>query len=92
MAGVPAVFEAMVASILPGLSGGAPLLSATMRIERGEGDIAGPLSEIAEAFPALAMGSYPFQKDGRYGAHIVIRGNDQDQIDAAMARLKAAFP
>lgn len=91
MAGVPAVFEAMVDSILPTLTGGAPLLSATMRVEKGEGDIAGPLSDIAEAFPALAFGSYPFQKDGRYGAHIVIRGNDQDQIDQALARLEETF-
>ena len=47
MAGVPAVFEAMVASVLPTLTGGAPLVSKTLRIERGEGDIAGPLGEVA---------------------------------------------
>ena len=43
MAGVPAVFQAMVASVLPTLTGGAPLISQTLRIDRGEGDIAGPL-------------------------------------------------
>ena len=92
MAGVPAVFEAMVASVLPTLTGGAPLLSKTLRIERGEGDIAGPLGEVAESYPALSMGSYPFQKDGKYGAHVVIRGTDEHQIDAALARLTAIFP
>ncbi|MDF3414700.1 competence/damage-inducible protein A [Sulfitobacter sp. M57] len=91
MAGVPSVFTAMVASVLPTLTGGAPLISKTMRIERGEGDIAGPLGDLAEAFPLLSMGSYPYQKDGSYGAHIVIRGNDADQIDSALARLEAAF-
>lgn len=92
MAGVPSVFQAMVESVLPTLTGGAPLLSQTLRIERGEGDIAGPLGEIAAAFPLLSLGSYPYQKDGRYGAHIVIRGHDADQVDAALARLRAAFP
>ena len=92
MAGVPAVFEAMVASVLPTLTGGAPLISATHRIERGEGDIAGPLGELAHSYPNLSIGSYPFQKDGKYGAHIVIRGNDQAEVDAAMAKLAQVFP
>jgi molybdenum cofactor synthesis domain-containing protein len=91
MAGVPSVFEAMVATVLPTLTGGAPLLSATMRIDRGEGDIAGPLGQIAKDHPALSIGSYPFQKDGKYGAHIVIRGGNQADIDAAMKKLEVAF-
>ena len=92
MAGVPAVFEAMVASVLPTLTGGAALISKTQRIDRGEGDNAGRLGALAAAFPDLSMGIYPFQKDGKYGAHIVIRGTDEDQVDAAMAQLEVAFP
>lgn len=92
MAGVPAVFQAMVASVLPTLTGGAPLLSQSYRINRGEGDIAGPLGELAAAYPDLMIGSYPFQKDGVYGANIVIRGHEGAQVDAAMLRLVALFP
>jgi len=91
MAGVPSVFQAMVESVLATLKGGQPLISKTLRIERGEGDIAGPLGEVAEDNPDLSLGSYPFQKDGKYGAHIVIRGTDEGRIDAALARLEAAF-
>ncbi len=92
MAGVPSVFQAMVASVLPGLTGGAPLLSQSLRINRGEGEIAGPLSELAQAYPDLSIGSYPFQKNGVFGANIVIRGQDGAQVDAAMTRLAALFP
>ena len=92
MAGVPAVFQAMVASILPTLTGGKPLLSQTLRIQRGEGDIAGPLSDLAARYPELSMGSYPFQVNGVYGANIVIRGQDGARVDAAMAELSALFP
>jgi len=92
MAGVPSVFTAMVASVLPTLTGGAPLLSSTLRIERGEGDIAGPLGLLASEYPELSIGSYPFQKDGKYGSNIVIRGTDQAQIAAALAALEAQFP
>jgi len=91
MAGVPTIFEAMVAGLLPGLTGGDPVLSATVRVNRGEGDIAGPLGQLAADHPNLSFGSYPFQKDGRYGANLVIRGTDQAQIDAATTQLKGIF-
>ncbi|MDA7429925.1 molybdopterin-binding protein [Primorskyibacter aestuariivivens] len=91
MAGVPSVFQAMVASVLPTITGGAPLLSQSLRIDRGEGDIAGPLGELAQAFPDLSIGSYPFQENGAFGANIVIRGSDGAQVDAAIARLRETF-
>ena len=92
MAGVPSVFQAMVASVIPTLTGGAPLLSQTLRIQRGEGDIAGPLGVLAKDYPDLSIGSYPYQKDGVYGANIVIRGSDGAMVSEAMTRLAAEFP
>ena len=91
MAGVPSVFQAMIASVLPTLSGGAPLLSRSLRVVRGEGDIAGPLGEFAARHPDLSVGSYPFQKDGIYGANLVVRGQDATALDAAMADLGTVF-
>lgn len=91
MAGVPSVFQAMVQSVIPTLTGGRPLMSRSVRIMRGEGDIAGPLAEIAAKFSALSIGSYPFQKDGIYGANVVLRGPDADVLDAAEADVRAAF-
>jgi molybdenum cofactor synthesis domain-containing protein len=91
MAGVPSVFKAMVASVLPTLTGGAPLLSQTLTVYRGEGDIAGPFGELAEAYPDLSMGSYPFQRDGKYGANLVVRGQDAAMLDEAMGKLSALF-
>ncbi|MDZ7709989.1 MAG: molybdopterin-binding protein [Roseovarius sp.] len=92
MAGVPSIFVAMVASVLPTLNGGAPLLSQAYEVWRGEGDIAGPLADLAGRYPDLSLGSYPFQRDGCYGAQVVIRGQDGARVDAAMAELAAMFP
>ncbi|SHE32415.1 molybdenum cofactor synthesis domain-containing protein [Loktanella atrilutea] len=92
MAGVPAVFEAMVASVVSKLAHGAPLLSETWSIMRGEGDVAEPLSRIARDHPDLSIGSYPFQKDGIYGTNIVIRGMEAARVSDAMAQLRALFP
>ena len=91
MAGVPSIFQAMVASLLPHLTGGAPLLSRTLRMERGEGDLAGPLAEVAGEFPQLSFGSYPFQKDGVHGANIVVRGTDEEDLIEALQALEQAL-
>ncbi len=87
MAGVPAIFQAMVESLLPSLTGGAPLLSRSLRLNRGEGDIAAPLGAVARDFPDLSLGSYPFQQNGAFGTSVVLRGTDPARLDAALARL-----
>jgi molybdenum cofactor synthesis domain-containing protein len=92
MAGVPSIFQAMVASVLPSLTGGKPLLSVTYRVDRGEGDIAAPLGLLAKTFPELSIGCYPFQKDGLFGANIVFRGTDKTQLQNALAALQVEFP
>ena len=43
MAGVPSIFQAMVHSVVPTLTGGLPIQSETLRITQGEGDIAADL-------------------------------------------------
>ncbi|MEM9638731.1 MAG: molybdopterin-binding protein, partial [Pseudomonadota bacterium] len=93
MAGVPSVFQAMVESLLPTLTGGAPLVSETLRIDRGEGDIAGPLGALAAEYPMLSMGSYPFQKkSGKYGSNVVIRGADAALVRKVKNLLAETFP
>jgi molybdenum cofactor synthesis domain-containing protein len=89
MAGVPSVFRAMVADLLPRLADGKPVLSDQIRIDLGEGRIAGPLRLVAEAHPSVSIGSYPFQENGAYGAMIVARGTDAAALAAAMAALRA---
>jgi len=91
MAGVPSVFHAMVASVLPTLSGGAPLLSQSLRVDRGEGDVAAPLGALAAEFPDLSIGSYPFTQNGAHGTNLVVRGTEPGRVNAAMARLAALF-
>jgi molybdenum cofactor synthesis domain-containing protein len=91
MAGVPNIFAAMVASVLPTLTGGEPLLSQSLRVMRGEGEIAGPFGALAAEYPDLSMGSYPFTQNGAMGTNLVIRGTDAGQVDAAMLRLAGLF-
>ena len=87
MAGVPAIFETMLASLLPTLSGGEPLLSQMIDVQRGEGEIAEALAELAARYGDLSFGSYPWTRNGVYGTQLVVRGTNAARIDAAMVEL-----
>mgnify|MGYP004107119691 CR=1 FL=1 len=50
------------------------------------------LAALATEYNDLSIGSYPFQKNGIYGANIVIRGQDGARVDAAMSKLAEMFP
>ncbi|MEJ6393370.1 molybdopterin-binding protein [Gymnodinialimonas sp. 2305UL16-5] len=92
MAGVPRIFEAMLASVVPALTGGAPMISRSLRVERGEGDIAGPLGELAAAHPDVSIGSYPFHQNGIHGSNVVVRSQDGNAVDTVMGALQTHFP
>ncbi len=83
MAGVPAIFQAMVESVLPTLTGGDPVVSETIRLSRPEGEVAAELGILAQAYPELSMGSYPFNIKGNFGTNIVIRGTDPMMVRKA---------
>jgi molybdopterin-biosynthesis enzyme MoeA-like protein len=87
MAGVPAIFEAMVDSVLPTLTGGDPLLSQMVDVPKGEGEIAAALADLAGRYPELSFGSYPYTRNGAYGTQLVVRGTDAALLDAAMIEL-----
>ena len=88
MAGVPAIFQAMLDSVGPTLAGGVPLLSRTVECPFGEGDIGGPLTEIQRAQPDTAIGSYPRFDGKRYSTQIVIRSRDAAACEKAEAAVK----
>ncbi|MDE2792845.1 MAG: molybdopterin-binding protein [Paracoccaceae bacterium] len=92
MAGVPLVFEAMLDGLLVRIGGGTPLISNSFRIHRPEGELAAALGEIAEAFPAVAIGSYPFFADGLPGCNVVVRGTDGDLVKQAGDRVQGLVP
>jgi len=92
MAGVPVVFQAMVTSVVATIAGGLPILSRTVRINMPEGEIAGPLGEIALAHSDVSIGSYPFILNGRFGSNIVFRCTDEILLSSAVRAFEQAFP
>ncbi|WP_413319080.1 molybdopterin-binding protein [Agrococcus sp. 1P02AA] len=89
MAGVPAIFAAMLDALLPTLEAGLPVHSRELRFDVGEGRIAAPLRELALELPEVSIGSYPFHDGTIFGTTIVVRGTDAARIDVAIERLEA---
>lgn len=92
MAGVPNIFQAMVAGLLPRLTGGRPLISRNWQVMLAEAAVADNLRAIAAAHADLSIGSYPFVQDGHYGTNLVVRGTDPDAVEAGWQALRAAYP
>ncbi len=82
MAGVPDIFKVMVETVRPTLKGGAPVRSWAFRVPVPEGDVAVALAQVAEAHPAVSLGSYPFYRGG-LGTTLIARSSDEAALDAA---------
>jgi molybdenum cofactor synthesis domain-containing protein len=98
MAGIPTVMQAMLDYVASTLKTGTKVLSETIRADAREGDLGGPLGEIAKAHPNVSIGSYPFFDDQRgANANIVVRARDATllaaaarDVEAMLARVRAA--
>jgi molybdenum cofactor synthesis domain-containing protein len=76
LAGVPFNAASMLEALSGKLEGGRPVVSVTVGARAPESDVADLLRETEAANPGVAIGSYPFIRDGRYGANFVIRSED----------------
>jgi molybdenum cofactor synthesis domain-containing protein len=88
LAGVPAIMRAMFDCLKGSLVGGSPVLSLTVSAFLGEGMIAAGLGALQQRYVDLDIGSYPFFRQGRYGASFVLRGTQTSRLEAAAAELR----
>ena len=91
LAGIPAIARAMFAAAVPLLTAGAQIHSASVDVFLREGDFAEALERIALANPTVDIGSYPFQRDGQFGASLVVRGTDIELIERLVGEIAAAM-
>jgi molybdenum cofactor synthesis domain-containing protein len=88
LAGVPAICRAMFDGLKGRLRTGDKVLSVTISGHVGEGVIAKGLGELQERYPVLEIGSYPFFRQGRFGASFVLRGTDEAALKPAAEELR----
>lgn len=83
MAGVPKIMNAMMEDVATRLTRGVPMVSRTVEFRGGEGDAAKPLGEIQKAYPAVVIGSYPFQAPDGFATNLVLRSRDEANLEQA---------
>jgi molybdenum cofactor synthesis domain-containing protein len=76
LAGVPHIAASMIEALTGMLEGGRPMVSVTVGARAAESDVADLLRETEAAHPGVAIGSYPFIRDGGFGANFVVRSED----------------
>ncbi len=91
LAGIPSVARAMFSALADQLVAGSAIQSRSVDVFMREGDIAQSLERIADEHPDVEIGSYPFARDGRYGATLVVRGTDPDLLDGVRDQIVAAM-
>jgi molybdenum cofactor synthesis domain-containing protein len=91
MAGVPHITAGMLDALTGTLEGGAPLVSRTIGCWVAESEVADLLRNAEVTHQGVAIGSYPFFRDGRVGANFVVRATDPDLVDRCIADLSRAL-
>jgi len=94
LAGVPNITANMLEALTGKLEGGRPVVSVTVGARAAESDVADLLRETEDSNPGVAIGSYPFFREGRHGANFVIRSEDGELArrtgDELSSRLREA--
>ena len=88
LAGVPRIMQAMFDGYRHRLKGGAPMRSRTVIAHVPEGKMAAGLGAVQTAHSDVEIGSYPFFRDGKLGASLVVRGTDAAAVAAATEAVK----
>ena len=91
MAGVPHITAGMLDALTGTLEGGRPVVSRSLGGWVPESEVADLLRATEKAHDGVAIGSYPFFREGRVGANFVVRSPDAAAVDACIAALAAAL-
>lgn len=88
MAGVPSIVEVMLDDVTPKLRTGKKLLSKTVQVRHPESFVATLLLELQNEYEGIAIGSYPYFRDGVVGTTVVMRGVDEEGLSKASQQLR----
>ena len=89
MAGVPHITAGMLDALTGTLEGGRPVVSKSVGGWIAESEVADVLRATEKAHQGVAIGSYPFFREGRVGANFVVRSPDEALVDTCLADLTA---
>ena len=81
MAGIPAIMQGMLEGARVFLETGKKMSSKSIDVFMPESFVATELSQIQNNYLNVEIGSYPFNKDGKFGTSLVMRSTDVAALD-----------
>jgi molybdenum cofactor synthesis domain-containing protein len=91
LAGVPHICAGMLDALTGTLEGGRPLVSVTVGAWAAESEVAELLRQTEQSNAGVAIGSYPFFKEGRVGANFVVRSEEERLARKVAGELEEAL-
>ena len=88
MAGIPKIMQGMLEGMYDYLEAGDVVDSRSFDIMRGESFFAEELTSIQEQYSDVSVGSYPFSRNGVYGATIVLRSTQKSSLDSCEKQIQ----
>ena len=88
MAGIPKIMRGMLEGMYDYLEKGDLIHSRSFDIMVGESFFAEELTQIQDKYSDVSVGSYPFSRDGKYGATIVLRSTQESQLESCELLVK----
>jgi len=85
--GVPSILKSMLGGLKNVISGGKPIISHTINLRTVESEIAKSLTFVQENNKNVEIGSYPFFTAGKVGVSIVIRSDEQSEIEFCSSQI-----
>ena len=76
MAGIPSIMQGMLEGARVFLETGTKMSSKSIDVFMPESFVATELSQIQDNYLNVEIGSYPFNKDGKFGTSLVMRSTD----------------
>jgi molybdenum cofactor synthesis domain-containing protein len=90
LAGIPGIMRGMLEGLRGELAGAEPMQSDAVTVFAPESEMADGLAAIQDAYPWVSIGSYPFFREGRIGAELVVRSTDAGEIPPVLAAIRGA--
>ena len=81
MAGIPSIMQGMLEGARVFLETGTKMSSKSIDVFMPESFVASELSQIQDNYDNVEIGSYPFNKDGKFGTSLVMRSTDMVALD-----------
>ena len=81
MAGIPSIMQGMLEGARVFLETGTKMSSKSIDVFMPESFVATELSQIQDNYLNVEIGSYPFNKNGKFGTSLVMRSADLEALD-----------